>query len=347
VVNLGGILGGIFTATEAAAIAVVLAAVIGWKKLKLADMPGLLLSAGRSTAQVMLIVATSAILGFFLAGEQLPQAVAAGLLGISHNKWVILAMLNVLFLIVRLFLNSTPTIILLVPILMPLVRQVGIDPIHFGLVLTINLGIGQQTPPVASVLLTTCAIAKISIDQIFKAMWYFLAAMLVVLLLVTYWPPRSFASARRCTSSSACATTLASIPPALTWKTWLAEYVIMKPGQDNVATAVVDLPAGTTLVVGDTALTLLQPIKFGHKFAVRAIAAGESVIKYGQVIGAATLAEQVIPAWSSSHRRLISEGPMDLSPSGLRIGSSLNMCRCATADQSGWQVGDYLGQGDG
>ena len=188
---LGGILFGVFTATEAAAVAVVAAFLIGtvvYRKLNLKALPHIFLNAAKQTAVVMMLIATSALLGWYMTNDQVPQKLASGLLEISTNKWVIFAMLNVFFLIVGMFLHSTAAIIMLVPLLMPLVKQVGIDPIHFGAVLTLNLGIGQQTPPVASVLITTCSIAKLSIQQVFKYLKWFILAMILVLILVTYVP---------------------------------------------------------------------------------------------------------------------------------------------------------------
>ncbi|GAB7386587.1 TRAP transporter large permease [Bacillaceae bacterium] len=191
VIILGGILGGIFTPTEAAAVAVLAALFIGaviYRKLQWKDIPRVLLEASKQTAIVMFIIATSALVGWFLTSQQLPQALAESILSITENKWLILALLNILFLIVGMVLHSSAAIIMLVPILMPLVHQAGIDPIHFGVVLTMNLGIGQQTPPVASVLLTTCSIGKVSLAEVLPYLKYFLAAMLVVLALITYIP---------------------------------------------------------------------------------------------------------------------------------------------------------------
>lgn len=188
---LGGILSGIFTATEAAAVAVVSAFLIGtlvYRKLNLRVLPDLFINAAKQTAVVMMLIATSALLGWYMTSDQVPQKLASSLLGISHNKWVIFAMLNVFFLIVGMFLHSSAAIIMLVPLLMPLIKQVGIDPIHFGAVLCLNLGIGQQTPPVASVLITTCSVAKLSIAQVFRYLKWFILAMILVLILVTYIP---------------------------------------------------------------------------------------------------------------------------------------------------------------
>jgi C4-dicarboxylate transporter, DctM subunit len=136
----------------------------------------------------MLLVATSALLGTYLTEVQAPQALAKTVSDFTSNKWVVLALLNVLFLFLGMFLHSAAAIILVVPIVMPLVRAVGIDPVHFGLIVTINLGIGQQTPPVASVLMVASSIAKASVWEVTKVNIWFIGVLLSVLLLVTYVP---------------------------------------------------------------------------------------------------------------------------------------------------------------
>ena len=191
VIILGGIFSGWVTATEGAGLAVLAAALIGglvyrelnWSVLRQATLEG-----GIQTAVVMLLVSTSALLGEYLTAMQVPQQFAEHLLAFTESKWAVLALLNVFFLVVGLFLHSAAAIILVVPVVMPLVHQAGIDPVHFGLVLTLNLGIGQQTPPVASVLLTACSIAKASIWGVSRANAIFVAVLLVVLLMVTYLP---------------------------------------------------------------------------------------------------------------------------------------------------------------
>ena len=151
-------------------------------------MRALIVDGARQTAVVMLLVATSALLGDFLTSVQVPQRVAAGIIGLTENPLAIMALLNLFFLAVGLFLHSAAAIILVVPIVMPLVLAAGIDPVHFGLVVTLNLGIGQQTPPVASVLVTACSIAKADVWEVTKVNVYFIAVLLVVLLLVSYVP---------------------------------------------------------------------------------------------------------------------------------------------------------------
>jgi TRAP-type C4-dicarboxylate transport system permease large subunit len=141
----------------------------------------------------MLLIATSALLGVYLTEQQIPQKLAEAMLAVTENRYAVLAILNVFFLILGLFLHSAAAIILVVPIVMPLILQAGIDPVHFGIIVTLNLAIGQQTPPVASVLIATCAIAKADIWEVSKVNVWFVGVLLAVLLLVTYVPPASLA----------------------------------------------------------------------------------------------------------------------------------------------------------
>ena len=188
---LGGIFGGIVTATEGAALAVVAALFVGgviyrdlsWPRLKAAILEGTV-----QTASVMLLVAASALLGLYLTEAQLPQNIAKAMVSVTTEKWAVLAILNVFFLIIGMFLHSAAAIILVVPIVMPVVTAVGIDPVHFGIIVTLNLAIGQQTPPVASVLMLTCSIAKESVWDVTRANIPFIGVLLGTLLLITYVP---------------------------------------------------------------------------------------------------------------------------------------------------------------
>lgn len=191
VIILGGIFGGWVTATEGAGLAVLAALVIGgvvYRDLTWTTMRGAMIEAGQQTAIVMLLVATSALLGEHLTAMQIPQQIARGIIDLTDDPIVVLALLNVFFLVIGMFLHSAAAIILVVPIVMPLVNAAGIDPVHFGLVVTLNLGIGQQTPPVASVLVTACSIAKADIWEVSKVNLYFIAVLAAMLLLVTYVP---------------------------------------------------------------------------------------------------------------------------------------------------------------
>jgi C4-dicarboxylate transporter, DctM subunit len=191
IVIWGGIFLGIATATEVAALAVVAALIIGallYRELPAREITRVLHDSTGQTAVVMLIVASSAVLGWFLTSEQIPQKFARMMLETTSNKYLILFLLNIFFFIAGMFLHSAAAIILIVPIVMPLIRQIGIDPIHFGIIVTINLGVGQQTPPVATVLFTTAAIARLPFWEVFKAGWPFTLVLVLVTLLVTYVP---------------------------------------------------------------------------------------------------------------------------------------------------------------
>jgi tripartite ATP-independent transporter DctM subunit len=192
VIILGGIFGGLVTATEGAGLAVVAALFIAgviYRDLDFAHFLRAAVDGAVQTAVVMLLIATSALLGIYLTEAQVPQRLAAGLLDFTSNKYAVLAILNVFFLLIGLFLHSAAAIILVVPIVIPLVAAVGIDPVHFGIVVTLNLAIGQQTPPVASVLIATCSIAKADIWEVTRVNVWFIGVLLVVLALVTYVPP--------------------------------------------------------------------------------------------------------------------------------------------------------------
>ena len=171
VIILGGTFGGIVTATEGAALAVVAALFISGVLYRAFDARALykaLIDSGVQTAVVMLLVAASYLIGGFLTEAQLPQQLARAIGGVTENKYLILLMLNFAFLILGMFLHSAAAIILVVPIVMPMVLAAGIDPVHLGLVVTLNLAIGQQTPPVASVLIAACSIAKADIWETTK-----------------------------------------------------------------------------------------------------------------------------------------------------------------------------------
>jgi len=191
VIILGGIFSGFVTATEGAALAVVTALFVGtfiYRDMNLERLHKAMLEGISQTGIVMLLVASSAALGLFLTQTQVPQQLAQSIIAFTNNPWVVLALLNVLLFVLGMFLHGAAAIILVVPIVMPLVTAVGIDPIHFGIVLTLNLAIGQQTPPVASVLITSCSIAKAGIWETTRTNLPFIAVLAFILLLVTYVP---------------------------------------------------------------------------------------------------------------------------------------------------------------
>jgi len=191
IIILGGIFGGWVTATEGAGLAVFAALFISmviYRDLDGRFLKAAIIEGGSQTAVVMLLVASSALIGVFLTEAKVPQEIAAAIVQRVDSPWVVLAILNIFFFVIGLFLHSAAAIILVVPIVMPLVLQFGIDPVHFGMVVTLNLGIGQQTPPVASVLMTACSVAKADIWDVTKANLPFIGVLLLVLLLVTYVP---------------------------------------------------------------------------------------------------------------------------------------------------------------
>lgn len=191
VIILGGIFGGIVTATEGAALAVVVAIFISaviYREFSLKIFYKSCVDAGIQTAVVMLLVASSAVVGLYLTETQIPQQMANSISELTDNKYIILALLNVIFLILGIFLHSAAAIILVVPIVLPLVTAVGIDPLHFGLIVTLNLAIGQQTPPVASVLIASCSIAKSDIWATTRTNMWFIGVLFLILMINTYIP---------------------------------------------------------------------------------------------------------------------------------------------------------------
>lgn len=190
-VILGGILGGFVTATEGAALAVVAALFVSgviYRDLTFRNIKAALMDGAEQTAVVMLLVAASALLGLYMTEAQVPQKLSVAILSLTDNKFVILPLLNVLFLLIGCVLHSTAAIVLMVPVITPVILSLGIDPIHFGIVLTLNLAIGQQTPPVASVLMTSSAIAKTNVWATTRANLPFIGVLLTVLMMVTYVP---------------------------------------------------------------------------------------------------------------------------------------------------------------
>lgn len=191
VIILGGIFGGLVTATEGAGLAVVAALVIGvfiYRDLEMSQLHEALTEGVIQTATVMLLVATSAVLGLHLTETELPQKLTIAVTQITTDPILVLIIINIMLFVLGMFLHGAAAIILTVPILMPLVNQVGIDPVHFGIILTLNIALGQQTPPVASVLATSCAIAKTDIWSATRANIPLIGVLLFVLLLVSYVP---------------------------------------------------------------------------------------------------------------------------------------------------------------
>jgi len=190
IIILGGIFGGFVTATEAAGLAVFASLGIAYlyKEFNLKQFFDSTVEGGSQTATVMLLVASSMLLGEFLTMEQIPQKIASSLTTLTQNKYLILAILNVFLFIIGFFLHSAAAIILVVPVVMPLINSLGIDPVHFGIIVTLNLAIGQQTPPVASVLAVACSIAKVDMWTATRVNIIFISVLIFILLLCTYVP---------------------------------------------------------------------------------------------------------------------------------------------------------------
>ena len=193
-VILGGIFLGWFTATEAAAVAVLLALVMGvagYRAVTFDAAREAFTESARQTAVVMLLVAGSAVLGWYLANQQAPERLTAWVLARADAPWAVAIVLDLVLLLAGTILHSAAAVVLLVPILLPLAESAGIGPVHFGMMVTVSLAVGQQTPPVASVLITTCSIAKTGIAEVMRVNVFFIAALLVVLGVVTFWPEAS------------------------------------------------------------------------------------------------------------------------------------------------------------
>ncbi|OHD19985.1 MAG: C4-dicarboxylate ABC transporter permease [Spirochaetes bacterium GWB1_59_5] len=191
VIILGGILSGVFTPTEAAAIAVLYALVIGFfvlKTLALKDIAPMLIKTARITGVVFLIIGAAGILSWVLAINQVPQAIAAFLLETTNSPKLILLMILILMLIVGMFMDIAAALIILGPILHPIAVGIGMDPIHFGMVMVLSLNIALMTPPVGACLFVACSISKISLAQLSKAIWPYIIMEVLCLFLIAYIP---------------------------------------------------------------------------------------------------------------------------------------------------------------
>ena len=191
VIILGGILAGWFTATEAAAVAVVYSfflAVVIYREVKIRDLPQILLQCGITTAIVMILVGTSTAMSWLMATQKIPQEVSAALISISDNKYVILLIINMLLLFVGTFMDMTPAVLIFTPIFLPVVKEIGLHPVHFGAIMVANLCIGICTPPVGTCLFVGCGVGNTTIAKIIKHLIPFFIAMIAALMLVTYIP---------------------------------------------------------------------------------------------------------------------------------------------------------------
>ncbi|TWT01756.1 TRAP transporter large permease [Planomicrobium sp. CPCC 101079] len=190
VIVIGGILSGIFTATEASAVAVAYTFFLSmmYKAVKLKDLPGIIMEAVEVTSVIMLLVAASSIMSWVMAFTGIPSALSDLIIGISDNPIVLLLILNLFLLVIGTFMDITPAVLIFTPIFLPIVAGFGMDPIHFGIMMVMNLSIGNITPPVGSALFVGASIAKLDLEDVIKPLIPFYVAILVVLFLVSYIP---------------------------------------------------------------------------------------------------------------------------------------------------------------
>src|ERR1700681_3486758 len=191
VIILGGILGGIFTAIEAGAVACVWAFLVTmfvYRDYRWRDLPLLVHRTLRTVAMVMTLIAMAASVGYIMALMQVPAKVTAAFLTISHDKYVILLMINFMLLVLGTLVDMAPSILIATPILLPVMQNFGVDPVHFGMIMLLNLGIGLCHPPVGATLFVGCAVGRVRMEDVMKEIWPFYGVMFIVLMLVTYMP---------------------------------------------------------------------------------------------------------------------------------------------------------------
>ncbi len=182
---------GIFTASEAGAITVVYTMLVGffvYKKLELKQMPKILWESILSTCAVMLIIVAATAFGYYMSWERIPHMVSQMLMNVTTSPTVMLLIINFLLLFLGMFMEGTPTLIILTPLLVPVVTALGIDPVHFGIVMVVNITIGGVTPPFGTVMFVVCSVLKLRITEFIKDVWPFLIALLIVLIIITFCP---------------------------------------------------------------------------------------------------------------------------------------------------------------
>jgi tripartite ATP-independent transporter DctM subunit len=191
VIIMGGILSGVFTPTESAAVACVYAFAVTlfvYRDYQWRELPHLIHRIIKTVAMVMMLIGFSVAFGYMMAIMQIPATVTQFFLGISENKYVFLLLVNLLLLVLGTFMDVAPMLLICTPIFMPVLAKLGIDPVHFGMIMILNLGIGLITPPVGPTLFVGCAIGKVTMEQVSKELWSFYGAMCIALLLVTFIP---------------------------------------------------------------------------------------------------------------------------------------------------------------
>ena len=191
VIILGGIMSGVFTATESASIAVVWAFFVTmfiYRDYRWSDLPKLMHRTVKTVSIVMILIGFAASFGYIMTLMQIPLKITALLTTLSDNRYVILAMINIMLLVLGTLMDMAPLILILTPVLLPVAKAIGIDPVHFGMIMMVNLGIGLITPPVGAVLFVGSAVAKLRIEEVVRAMGPFFVILLGVLVMVTYLP---------------------------------------------------------------------------------------------------------------------------------------------------------------
>ena len=189
VIIVGGIVAGVFTATEAAAVAIAYAAGLGfaYRTLKISDLPSILLASARTTAVVMFLIATSMAMSWLFSFQSLPQLITGFLLETVNNPLAIFLLINITLLVVGTFMDMTPAVLIFTPIFLPVVTELGMDPVHFGIVMVLNLCIGLCTPPVGTILFVGAGVAQVSVAEVIRPLLPFVLAMVVVLLGITFF----------------------------------------------------------------------------------------------------------------------------------------------------------------
>jgi tripartite ATP-independent transporter DctM subunit len=191
IIILGGILAGVFTAVEAGAVACVWAFFVTmfvYRDFRWRDLPGLVHRTLRTVSMVMTLIAFASAVGYVMALMQAPAKITAAFLTVSDNKYVILMLINVLLLVLGCLLDMAPAILICTPILLPVMKNFGVDPVHFGMIMMLNLGIGLCHPPIGSILFVGCAVGKVRIEDVMREIWPFYLVMFAVLMAVTYIP---------------------------------------------------------------------------------------------------------------------------------------------------------------
>lgn len=190
VIVIGGILGGVFTATEGSAIAVVYAALLSlfYRSIKLSDIPKIVADSAKMTGTITFMIGLSSIMSWAMAFTGIPDMVANAVLSLTDNRIIIFLLMNIILLVVGTFMDATPAILIFTPIFLPICTGLGMNPVHFGIVLCYNLAVGTITPPVGTILFTGCKVGGVTIESVMKYLLPYFAVIAVGLLLVTYIP---------------------------------------------------------------------------------------------------------------------------------------------------------------